>query len=315
MSIPTLSVDLCAKPARRWQLTAQQQQQARHLIGSHVDELGGVDAHRDLVEWYASENVPDDYRREMHAIAHQCGIKPIEVITGNLYYDFIKYMWGCTAFACDTPDGPIHARNMDWHSPDNCLASYSVIAEFAGQYSFKSVSWPGYVGVLSGLAPGRFAITLNAILSDDQQEPGASISLLIRQVCEEEAAFDDAVQRLAETPISSDCLLLVTGPEPGQMVVIERTPSRHALRTSQNGFLVVANDYHILPPVAGRPDSILATTSCTRYSTAFDALALRTPQTAEECLRILSMEGVRMNITVQRMVMSAATGALKLWTR
>lgn len=45
-----------------------------------------------------------------------------EVVCGNLYYDALKaVLVGCTAFAVDTPTGPLHARNLDWWTENDSL--------------------------------------------------------------------------------------------------------------------------------------------------------------------------------------------------
>src|SRR5580658_2391321 len=79
-------------------------------------------------------------------------------------------LMACTAFAIDTPSGPLHARNLDWTSANGRLASETIIVNFRrGEQGplYRTIGWPGFVGCLSGVAPGRFAATLNAVMSDD----------------------------------------------------------------------------------------------------------------------------------------------------
>ena len=68
--------------------------------------------------------------------------------------------WGCTSRA-STHDGlPWLLRTLDW--PFRGLGHHTELAHMSGAAGdFISVTWPGYVGVLTALAPGRFAAALN----------------------------------------------------------------------------------------------------------------------------------------------------------
>ncbi len=49
---------------------------------------------------------------------------------------------------------------------------------------------PGFVGVFSGVAPGRFAVTLNAVLSAEPPQPATPVVLLLRTVLEHAQTFN-----------------------------------------------------------------------------------------------------------------------------
>jgi acid ceramidase len=172
------------------------------------------------------------------------------------------------------------------------------------------ITWPGFTGALSGVAPGRFAISLNAVLSDELPAFAPPITYVLRSVFEDARSFDEAVERLTTTDIASDCLLLVTGTRPGEMVVIERTPTRAAHRNPVEGRLLVANEYLSLSTSssAAGPDQELQRTSCARFDRAIALLDQRIPRDEAECFAILTDLAVRMRITVQHMVFSAARG-------
>jgi acid ceramidase len=181
-------------------------------------------------------------------------------------------------------DGPAGARNSG--------------GEFSwcGGWPFQLVLWPGFTSALSGVAPGRFAITLNAVLSDDPPAFTLPITFLIRSVFETAATFDEAVERLASTKIASDGLLLEAGTQPGVMLVIERAPSRAAFRYPANGCLVVTNEYLALPtkPTAAGVEQVLRRTSCSRFDRASLLLRQQIPGDTEACFGILKDSAVRM---------------------
>ncbi len=314
---PELTVPLELSPSSRWQFTELQSVWAGELLRVVMDEIGGIGPYEDQLELFRENNLPDDLALEIEEIAKWTDCDPVTALAGNLYYDFIKALLGCTAFAVNAADGPLHARNMDWFSHSNCLSEFTTIMNFVasdGSTRFQSVSWPGFVGVLSGLAPGRFAVTLNAVLSDEPMQLGQSVALLLREVCETAPHFDAAVERLSRETCTSDFLLLVTGTEPGQMVVIERTPTRHAIRHAEGDFIVVSNDYRSLSRSNAESSGVIYETTCSRFDATGSRLSSHLPRTAKECFDILRDDNVRMSITVQQMVMSANTGLLEVIT-
>ena len=313
--IPSLDVHLSQPPSNRWVFSPAQVNWAQALVDTTLAEIGGVEPYRELIELYASNYVSDSFVAEFESISKQCGRPYLNVLTANLYYDFVKLLLGCTAFAVNTSDGPIHARNMDWFSNSHCLSEFTTITSYQSDYPFQSVGWPGFAGVFSGIAPGRFTITMNAALSNEPQIAGASIALLIREVLESCSDFDSAVDVLATTTINSDCLLLLTGPEADQMLVIERTPTKHAYRYPIDGQLILTNDFRVLPQPKPETDSPLYSSTCSRYDSVCRVLDTSPPLSLTDCFAILSETGVRMSITVQQMVMSARTGELLIRTQ
>lgn len=70
------------------------------------------------------------------------------------------------------------------------------------------------MGVFSGMAPGRFAVALDAVISDERMEPAYPIVFLVRQILEEAPDFSSALNALRTTAAASDSLLLLTGVRP-----------------------------------------------------------------------------------------------------
>lgn len=173
---------------------------------------------------------------------------------------------------------------------------------------FTTIGWPGFIGAFSGIAPGRFAVTLNAVLSVDPALLATSVVLLMRTTLEKARSFDEARAFLSESPIPCDCLLLLTGIMPGQLVVIERTPSRHAIRGPQAGYVCATNGYQQLDAGFGSAPPGLLATWCQRFERVEALVNQRRPQNSEDCFRYLSDPEVQMHMTVQQMVFHAATG-------
>ena len=313
-----VQVDLSRPPEKRWEALEGLAEQARKLAISYVADLGGVESFAPLLDDYRAAFLATDHGGEIDAIARLIGRPADEVLLANLYYDAFRSVLGCTAFALDTPSGPIHARNLDWWTERNMLADYTVVAELSGgscPTPYKIVTWPGAIGVFSAVAEARFAITLNAVISTEPPQFAESITLLLRRIFDTAPDYVTAVKLAAETALAADCLLLITGTRPGEMAVVERTSTTSAVRGPQDGFIVVTNDYRRLnaehSPHAGDQ---LHETACLRFDRA-SALVGQSdtrPRDAAACFAVLQDEQVKMGITVQHMVMQASSAMLEV---
>jgi acid ceramidase len=310
----SLRVDLKLAPSERWHLTQAQRQQAQELLSSYGRDLGLDSTLGDTLVAAAQGFVRKDHLQELEALARLLGVSVRDAVIGNLYYDIFKFTmtrpFGCTAFAVETESGILHARNLDWWTENAALARYTAVTTFeSGPLGeFKTIGWPGFTGALSGVANGRFAVTLNAVLSLEPAQIATPITFLLRTTLEEAPSFEAALKVLSETPIPCDCLLLLTGTRAGELAVIERTPTRHAVRWGRNGYICVTNDYQLLSPGTAGEMPGLQRTSCARMERIDKLFSRAYPRSPENCLRYLSDPQVRMPITVQQMAFRASTG-------
>lgn len=156
------------------------------------------------------------------------------------YFLSVNYEWGCTCQVAPSPDRDTArlVRVLDWRTPGlgrNILAAR--IEAKAG--SFVTLTWPGYTGVLQGLAKGRFSAALNqapmrkptgvyaldwaANRARVWRMPHPTPAHLLREVFEEAENFAAAKRMLTERPIASPAIFSIAGLVPEQCAVIERT--------------------------------------------------------------------------------------------
>jgi hypothetical protein len=170
-----------------------------------------------------------------------------------------SYQWGCTARAGDEDGVPWLLRTLDW--PFRGLGQYTEIAHMRGDCGeFLSVTWPGYVGVLTAMAPRRFAAALNqapmlrrtrhrwlrpadyaagvlrTTASSDRMPPDQ----LLRQAFEVCGDFCEARQMLEGVPVARPVIYTLVGCVPGQQCVIERTETDFVTRDDDTS---TANDW------------------------------------------------------------------------
>jgi len=190
------------------------------------------------------------YLAEITAIATALDFPGIWFLNGS-------YEWGCTALACEQ-EVPWLVRTLDWPFPG--LGRHVEIAHMAGPAGeFYSVTWPGFVGALTGMAPGRFAACVNqaplwrrtshpwlrpydmaANALKTWSLPHMPPDQLLRQVLETCATFDAARAQLETTPIARPVIYTLAGCRPGERCVIERTEDSFATRYEDTS---AANDW------------------------------------------------------------------------
>ena len=199
--------------------------------------------------WLRRSSSP--YIGEIDAIAQALDLSGIWFLNGS-------YEWGCTALARDEGGVPWIARTLDWPFPG--LGRHVEVARMQGEGGeFYGVTWPGYVGVLTAMAPGRFAAAINqAPLWRRTRAPWlrpADIALnavrtwrirssppdhLLRDVFETCRNFAEAKQKLERTPIARPVIFTLAGCDAGERCVIERTEDSFTTRTENTS---AANDW------------------------------------------------------------------------
>lgn len=313
-----LTVDLRRPPRERWRLTSAQRERARELLRVYKQDLALQPSAAESVIPALRDVLNNEYWQELESLASTIGVPVDDAVLGNCYYDILKAAFGsafgCTAFAIDDPGGILHARNLDWWTENAALARYTAVCRFIGAPAgeFLTIGWPGFTGTFSGMAPGRFAVTLNAVMSLEPARVETPVVFLLRSVLEKSRFFDEALRALSESPIPCDCLLLLTGTSPGELAVIERTPSRYAIRRATAGYVCVTNGYQKLEQATNDGHSPLLAAWCKRFERMESLIAGQRPRNPRDCLSYLSDPGVRMEITVQQMVFRTATG--EFWT-
>lgn len=176
-----------------------------------------------------------------------------------------SYEWGCTSGAVADPDfgGMTLLRTLDW--PFDGLGRALVLVRQTGRAGdYFNLTWPGYVGILTANAPGRFAAAINQPPLPTPFGPktggplqrwrvGASREIppdhLLRRVFDACEDFDAAHYLLRSTPICIPAIFTLVGAKSGEAVVIERT-EHQAFSLDE---AAAANHWTSRPGPQGRP--------------------------------------------------------------
>ncbi len=200
--------------------------------------------------WLARSRSP--YVHEIASIAAGLDVSGVWLLNASM-------QWGCTSRASADNGMPWLLRTLDW--PFHGLGHHTELAHMSGAAGdFVSVTWPGYVGVLTAMAPGRFAAALNQapmwrrtthrwlricdfalnarhVWTGDGRMPPDQ---LLRHVFESCAGYAEARAILEQTALSRAVIYTLVGRAPHERCVIERTEDAFVTREDDT---CAANDW------------------------------------------------------------------------
>ena len=269
------------------------------------------------------------YRGEIASWAEALGVSLGTVTILNCAYELSHLRWpkvfGCTAgLRWVDGVGMVHVRSLDW--PLATMGAATCLFRFRrGAREFVSVGVPGHVGVLSGMLPQAYSVTINWAPAAAVPSFDFGPAFLLRDTLETCDSYDAAVQRLTQTRLSTSVFFTVCGTERDQACVIERTQRDAAVRTMAGPVLVQAN-HHVAERFGKNNEDILEGAddedvfslagSCKRADTLSRALAeIPVACTPDTVANALNSETVLNQDTCQQMVFYPGSGEVKVWRR
>ncbi len=192
------------------------------------------------------------YVQEIARIAEILGFSGVWLLNAS-------YQWACTSLAREEDGVPWLVRTLDW--PFRGLGRHAEVARMRGSGGdFFSITWPGYVGALTAMAPFRFAACINqAPMRRQTSHPWLrpydfAVNMLAGWDCANRMPPDQllrhtfevcddygAVRRMLQaTPVARPAIFTLVGCAAGQSCVIERTETGFVTREVDTG---AANDW------------------------------------------------------------------------
>lgn len=267
--VPSFEINLDVRPQDRWvELIKVYSSQAIQIMQVAIEQIPSHLRWKllllaDSVESFWPKDL--ELREEMEGIATRVDLPVGEVLLVNIYYEFIA---ACTSIVGQHVNGTMfHGRNVDFGIPSLRNITVNVNFTKGGELLYQGTTFVGYVGLLTGMRPGAFSLSLNqrnthsGNLWDNLAEAifhGAhSTAFLYRSLLESPLDYDNALHRLATTPLIAPGYHTIAGTHSGQGAVVSRSRNTavdvwtiHKNSSKQDGawFLVQTNDDHWLPP-------------------------------------------------------------------
>lgn len=207
-----------------------------------------------------ARHIPLEYREEIYAMSLSCteeynsyGTPYLRQLNYHAAHDIghamQQYMLvGCSSFATWSEESAdeelLIGRNFDFYVGDNFARNKVILfVEPTEGHKFMSVSWPGMMGVLSGMNEKGLTVTINAAKGTIPVSSAMPISLLARQILQYASNISEAyeIARQFETFVSES--LLIGSASDGYAAIIEKTPEKIALFRSHDNRIVCTNHY------------------------------------------------------------------------
>nr|WP_228447880.1 C45 family peptidase [Chryseobacterium sp. KBW03] len=218
---------------------------------------------RGFLKWYNRKmylNVREDYQAELYGLSQYSSDQ----------YDFIapKYlrslylhgahdighamqdlaMVGCTSLAVwneNTEDGDLLiGRNFDFYVGDDFAKNKLV--EFVQPEEgipYMSVSWPGMIGVVSGMNKEGITVTINAGKSKIPLTAKTPISLVTREILQYAKNIDEAIAIAKKRKVFVSESILVGSAADKNAVIIEVSPENFGVYQVQNTSRVLCTNH------------------------------------------------------------------------
>lgn len=218
---------------------------------------------RGFLKWYNRKmylNVREDYQAELYGLSQYSSGK----------YDFIapKYlrslylhgahdighamqdlaMVGCSSLAVwneNTEDGDLLiGRNFDFYVGDDFARNKLVeFVEPEDGIPYMSVSWPGMIGVVSGMNKEGITVTINAGKSKIPLTAKTPISLVTREILQYARNIEEAIAIAKKRKVFVSESILVGSANDKNAVVIEVSPKNFGVYRVQNSSRVLCTNH------------------------------------------------------------------------
>uniref|UniRef100_A0A4W4GPC9 Acid ceramidase n=1 Tax=Electrophorus electricus TaxID=8005 RepID=A0A4W4GPC9_ELEEL len=336
--VPWYTVDLDLPPSKRWTdvITDKKNNAMIQAIKDLADAFVPSGKLTDLVDRdlpLMVDTLPYPFNEEIKGVAATSGVPLGEVILFNIFYEVFTV---CTSLVAEDPAGNlIHARNLDfglfmgWKNKSwvmtEKLKPLVVNVDFRrnNRTVFKSTNFAGYVGMLTGLRPQMFTLTMNERFTLDGgyigilewilgKRNGIWMSFLTRSILENATSYAEAKKQLSDTKLLAPAYFILGGNQTGEACIItrSRTQSIHPLELDiqQGRWYVLETNYDHWKPPLFLDDRRTPAMKCMNQTTQSN-ISVKT------VYDVLSTKPVLNKLTTYTTLMEVASGKLESFIR
>ncbi|RZJ33755.1 MAG: acyl-CoA--6-aminopenicillanic acid acyl-transferase, partial [Chryseobacterium sp.] len=209
---------------------------------------------RGFLKWYNRKmylNIRDDFQAELYGLSQYSSDKYNFIapkFQRNMYlhgaHDIGHAMQdlmvvGCTSLAVwneNSEDGDLLiGRNFDFYVGDDFAENKMVeFVEPENGIPYLSVSWPGMIGVVSGMNKEGISVTINTGKSKIPMAAKTPVSLVTREILQFSKTIDDAIDIARKRKVFVSESILVGSANDKKAVIIEVSPKNFGVYDAAN---------------------------------------------------------------------------------
>jgi predicted choloylglycine hydrolase len=270
-----------------------------------------------FVGWFnrdLDKHITEEYKEEIYGIS-QSASDHYQYI-GTNYQRILNYhaahdighalqnlaLVGCTSFgtwdAASADSTMIIGRNFDFYVGDkfaeNKIVAFvnpdsSAGAEGKGGYKFMSITWAGFIGVVSGMNEKGLTVTINAAKSSIPSGSATPVSLVAREILQYAQNIQEALAIAKKRKMFVSESFLVGSAEDNRAVTIEKTPDSVEVYDPKDDFIVCTNHFQSKGLGHSKPneEQMKGSASVYRYQRLMELLQANGKNTVQKTVDIL----------------------------
>lgn len=216
-----------------------------------------------FLKWYNRkmyQHIPEEYKAEIYGVSQFASnefnsLAPPYLRSlylhgahdiGHALQDLM--LVGCTSFAVwgsKSEDGNLLiGRNFDFYAGD-AFAQEKIIAFVAPDkgHNFMSVTWGGFIGVVSGMNDQGLTVTINAGKSKIPFVAKTPISLVTREILQYASTIDEAIEIAKKREVFVSEAILIGSAKDDKAIVIEVAPNNFGVYDVDNSTKIICANH------------------------------------------------------------------------
>jgi tetratricopeptide (TPR) repeat protein len=247
-------------------LTQELVQRQEDHFNDQINKLVPSNFYRHFLKYFIgwfnrhlADNITDEYKEEIYGVSNAADEKYNYI--GSNYQRILNYhaahdighalqsmaLVGCTSLGTwgdPTDSNMIIGRNFDFYVGDK-FAEDKLVAFFhpSEGYRFMTVTWGGFIGVVSGMNEKGLTVTINAAKSSIPSGSATPVSLVAREVLQYAKNIEEAIAITRKRKMFVSESFLVASAADNKAIIIEKTPDSLDVYDPQKKFIVCANHF------------------------------------------------------------------------
>ncbi|MBN2493346.1 MAG: hypothetical protein JXR96_02040 [Deltaproteobacteria bacterium] len=224
-------------------------EQIRHILPRYLRAATGAkrleEKQREAIEALAA-GLPAAHAAQLRAMARSAGVPYEQLLVANLATEASAGLHCSCALVRGraSSDGKVRlARNLDWYAGDVLGGSGLVVIESTrdGARAFASLTWPGLVGVVTGMNDAGLAAADLMVMRGEIRPGGLPVLFAVRSMLERCGSVSEALDFLRAARRSMPQNYALADPSGG--AVVETGVERFRVRPGSGDLAVITNFY------------------------------------------------------------------------
>ncbi|MFC7357934.1 C45 family autoproteolytic acyltransferase/hydrolase [Jejudonia soesokkakensis] len=216
-----------------------------------------------FLKWYNRKlykHIPEEYKTEIYGLTRYASTdfnSIAEPYVRSLYLHGAHdighalqdlMLVGCTSFAVwdeKSEDGNLLiGRNFDFYAGDD-FAENKIISFVKPDdgYKFMSVTWGGFIGVVSGMNDQGVTVTINAGTSKIPLVAKTPISIVTREILQYAATIEEAIEIAKKFEVFVSESIMIGSANDGKAVLIEVSPTKFDVFEVENSSTLICSNH------------------------------------------------------------------------